>query len=257
MSTDTHAPAFAIVLRGYDRVQVDDYLRRVDHQLRQALERAMAAERDAADRAAVPAQTQNPYADLGTRITAILSAAEEEGRRMRGDAERYAQDLRAQAEQEARATVEKARAEAERQEAATAGAREVEERILGDARERAADLIARAQQHADERAEETVTAAQRDADALITNARGEADRLIADARRDNAELDEGLRELRERRLRTAQEVQRLVRELQEVADGLARVGGEDGGADRDGDDDATVMLATPEHSGAARTASAP
>lgn len=90
---DTRRPEFATSLRGYDRVQVDDYIDRLQTLLRHAEERTRAAELT---------DPEEPQLAVGPRLSRILELATEEAR-----------EMRARGRQEAVETVEEARERAE------------------------------------------------------------------------------------------------------------------------------------------------
>lgn len=113
--SESDGSAFDIVLRGYDRRQVDERLRRIGADLaaaqqtaRVAQERAATTEKEMARlRAQGPQAAQPPPRDqspsFGERVERILRLAEEE-----------ADEVRERATEEAGGTVQEARAEAQR-----------------------------------------------------------------------------------------------------------------------------------------------
>jgi len=128
MGDTGEASGFDVVLRGYDRRQVDDYLDRVEaalndadarhaedahrltaleQQVAELRERLADAERRAEGRPESAAAT-------GDRIAAMLRLAEEESAAIRGAAEQEAAAARAAAEQEATATRQQAQEELRR-----------------------------------------------------------------------------------------------------------------------------------------------
>jgi DivIVA domain-containing protein len=106
---------FPIVLRGYDRRQVDEYVRvaekRVDRheKARRVAERRLAKAQVPAPRAPEP----DDAAGLGRRIEKILQVAKAEAAEIKEQARKEAEELRAAAEK-AVAETEAARAETER-----------------------------------------------------------------------------------------------------------------------------------------------
>jgi DivIVA domain-containing protein len=106
---------FPIVLRGYDRRQVDEYVRvtekRVDRheKARRVAERRLAKAQIPAPRAAVTDQASG----LGKRIEKILEVAKSEAEEIREQARKESEKLLAAAEKTA-ADAESARAETER-----------------------------------------------------------------------------------------------------------------------------------------------
>jgi cell division septum initiation protein DivIVA len=112
--------SFDIVLRGYDRVQVDRHLDWLEDQLLQARSEA--------------ARDRPSYAQLGERITRILELADQEAESIRRAALSATDDARAEASKIA----ERAQAEAG---ATTEQARANAERILAEARTQARQIL--------------------------------------------------------------------------------------------------------------------
>ena len=139
-------PDFTLMLRGYDRRQVDDYLRRLTRDLDDAHGRALSAERSR------PSTSGGSFAELGPHVTSVLQRATEEADQLRREAAASADQVRAQAERAAKDLTALAGSEA-----ATAGAQR--DALLAEARSRADELLQRAQRHADQRSEQTVAAA--------------------------------------------------------------------------------------------------
>jgi cell division septum initiation protein DivIVA len=122
---ETRRPEFAIGIRGYDRVQVDDYVERLHRLLEDAEDRARQAESEVEFSA---------HASVGPRVTEIFELAMQEAKELRGDAEREARDVLAVARANANEIVEEAQAQAER---LAADARQDHEEMLVEfARER-------------------------------------------------------------------------------------------------------------------------
>jgi cell division septum initiation protein DivIVA len=111
--TDRHnRPEFAISMRGYDRLQVDHYIDRLQDIAADAEERARAAESEL---------EFSRHATVGPRVAQILDLAVEEGKelreRMQAEADRIRDEARAEAEAivaGARESAELTRTEAER-----------------------------------------------------------------------------------------------------------------------------------------------
>ncbi|MEV4052944.1 hypothetical protein AB0J55_17310 [Amycolatopsis sp. NPDC049688] len=128
---------FPIVLRGYDRRQVDEYVRvaekRIDRheKARRVAERRLAKAQVPAPRAAEP----DDAAGLGRRIEKILQVAKAEAAEIREQARKEGDELRAAAEKAA-AEAEAARAETE------LAARRDAEQIIARAEEEAAAVRA-------------------------------------------------------------------------------------------------------------------
>jgi cell division septum initiation protein DivIVA len=173
---------FDVVLRGYDRHQVEDYIRRVELTLgeadrlrREDGERIEALEQEVArlqlalaDAERRAAGGPEPASLVGERLATMLRLAEEE-----------AEQIVAQARERAERSHAERSAELERREAAVASAAEAAAR--------------------------TRMEAQQDAEALREKARQEAGDLVRDARRQAEELLASAREEADQRRRTAEE----------------------------------------------------
>ena len=167
-------PDFTIVLRGYERTQVDSYIERLTARLGQLvdardladtstrdndgkvgdLEKKLAETQRALEEAAKPT-----LSGLGTRVEQLLRLAEEQAADHRDDARREAEKLIAAAHLESKEVVEKARA-------------------VATAVKTAAEREAKA----------TRDAAEREATDVRGTANREAEALRADAERDTSQL---------------------------------------------------------------------
>jgi cell division septum initiation protein DivIVA len=110
-------PEFATAMRGYDRVQVDDYVQRLHDIATDAEERARTAESEL---------EFSRHTTVGPRVSQILDLAVAEAKDLResvtAEAERLRTDAQTQAEtivSDARHTAEEVKAEAERARAET------------------------------------------------------------------------------------------------------------------------------------------
>jgi cell division septum initiation protein DivIVA len=115
---DSRRPEFAIAIRGYDRVQVEEYVERLARLLEEAEERARRAESELEFSA---------HASVGPRVGEIFELAMAEAKELRAGAERESRDVLAVARANAEELVEEARAKAER---ITADARAEHEELL-------------------------------------------------------------------------------------------------------------------------------
>ena len=146
-------PSFTISLRGYDRRQVDEYVRRLTQDLDEAHGRALAAEQR-------PVPTAGgSFADLGPHVAGVLQRATEEAQHLRENAQTYADTIREQAERAAQDLQSLTEDEAQ---IATAQ----RDALLAEARNRADELLQRSQRHADDRAKHTLAAAEQEMLAL-------------------------------------------------------------------------------------------
>ncbi|MCW2599852.1 MAG: hypothetical protein JWM02_1681 [Frankiales bacterium] len=194
LPTEQETTGFDVVLRGYDRRQVEDYVQRVevalseaDRQIADDGERLAALEVEVAslhsrvvEAEQVAAGLPEPASRVGERLATMLRLAEEE-----------AEQIVTQAQERAAASSSERTAELDRREA--------------DVRDATAE------------AEQTRLDAQRDAEAVRSRAQQEAQTLQADARR---EADEAVAAARE-------ESARLLRSATEQADSKRRTAEED------------------------------
>jgi len=226
-TTDTSADeAFDIVLRGYERKQVDDHLGRINSERVAAAQRINALERrveelhfELQNAQKQGAESEPTYAGLGARVEKILRLAEEEAQDLKVEAqasadkdrkaaEAAAGQVRAQADEDARA-----RREQTRQEAA---------KLLEEARKEAAQVRAEAANEA---------AAKRDeAEGILEAARAKAAQAAAEfeaslaKRREQAERDLAIRqEAAERHLKeTSDQAEQLRVEAQKMREEAER-----------------------------------
>jgi DivIVA domain-containing protein len=260
----THEPPFELVLRGYDRRQVDAFLARIDVDLG-----TLAQDRDAAyaqlsalstqvaqlqdelassgRRSALPDAAS--YAAFGPRIEQIFALVEEQANDIRSSATDDADRLRA----EAAALFEDARRDAKRVQEdfeITLSSRRIEaERDLAEKAERARSLTSEAATHASavradarkeadevltnarDEAQATLGAARSEAESTIVTAREKAERMVREARELAASIDTDARqqaaEAVERARVESDEVLRRVRaELKELAGQRQRITGQ-------------------------------
>jgi cell division septum initiation protein DivIVA len=101
--THTDRPEFTIALRGYDRLQVDEYVDRLHGLVTDAEERARAAESEL---------EFSRHTNVGPRVTEILELAVAEAKELREKTSTECEKSRATAGQDAKRIVEGARAEA-------------------------------------------------------------------------------------------------------------------------------------------------
>jgi hypothetical protein len=227
-------PDFAMALRGYDRLQVDDYLERqqrwaadVEVRLADAEQRAVsgeAAARALRARVAELEAKQEEDADgpprsiaaLGDRVGLILQTAWDAGEEVReevvSNARADAADIErraAERDAEATATLERARAQAaeivaageQARHEAEAEAARIREESEGTARVKAAEIVSDA--------EATAERKRNDATAM-------ADRTIEAAERHRAELEEVIAGLLQRRDAAMAELDRVRAALEQV-----------------------------------------
>jgi cell division septum initiation protein DivIVA len=246
---------FEVVMRGYNRRQVHDYMMRTRNQIRD-LEERLARAIDQAEQGRVElaearrrmVEAPQNYEDLSPRLAQILRLGEEEAAQKRADAEAEAASVRDAATSEAdrllttsRETADKvltsAQAEAERRvndatqaaermlaqagadaEEQLNAARSEAEEVLRESRAEAERLLAAAQDESDQ----LLKSANAQADQLLSNARGEADAMVAAARQRTATLDEQAGRRVEYLTNTHTEVVRRLNEISSVLGDLMR-----------------------------------
>lgn len=187
MDGDGSQRDFDVVLRGYDRAQVEHHLEAMEALLAQAEQAAEAARAEAAelrrqqDSARVQAAPDDAgsYAGLGRRVGRILALAEEEAAAIRTAARQQTSDARAEI-----ARLE--REVAERRQQLLRDAEHDASRISSAAHDRAEALLEDARQ----RAQRTVEDARAEADAMLRAAREEVDRLAGQRDEIRAQLDQ-------------------------------------------------------------------
>jgi cell division septum initiation protein DivIVA len=197
---------FEVVMRGYNRRQVHDYMIRTRNQVRD-LEERLARAIDQAEQGRIElaearrrmVEAPQSYDDLSPRLAQILRLGEEEAAAKREDAETEAASVRDAAKSEAerlvtssRETADKiltsAQAEAERRVSeATAAA----ERMLAQAGADAEEQLTAARNESEEalresrtEAERVLSAAQSEAEQLLQSANAQAEQLVRSARDD-------------------------------------------------------------------------
>ncbi|MGI5153877.1 hypothetical protein [Microbispora sp. CA-102843] len=185
--------SFEVVMRGYSRRQVHDYIVRTRNQIRD-LEERLARTIDQAEqirlelaeaRRRMAESPQNPD-ELGERLSQILKLAQEEAAANKEASEAEARRLRETSAAEAERLVTSAREQAD---AIRAAAQEEAERRVADATSTAERLLAQAGADAEEtlgtaraEAEETLRSARAEGERQLTAARTEAERLLVEAR---------------------------------------------------------------------------
>lgn len=215
LSDEQEATGFDVVLRGYDRRQVEDYVERVEVAMVDAerqhaedgerlalLEQEVAALQSRLDDAEKRAAgLPEPASRIGERLATMLRLAEEEAEQLVAQAreraaastsERTADlDRREQQVRASEAAAEQARLDAQRdaeavrsraqQEAAAlqADARKAADAVMSQAREQAQALVAQAQEQADAKRQ----TAEEDVAILHEDARRQAGDLVTDAQR--------------------------------------------------------------------------
>ena len=97
-------PQFAVAIRGYDRLQVDEYINRLTEMVAEAEHRAREAESDL---------EYSRHTSVGPRVSQIFELAVEEVRELREQAAEEVEQLRAGAQAEAEQILVRVRSQAE------------------------------------------------------------------------------------------------------------------------------------------------
>ncbi|MBF8186568.1 hypothetical protein ITP53_12605 [Nonomuraea sp. K274] len=246
---------FEVVMRGFNRRQVHDYMIRTRNQIRD-LEERLARALDQAEQGRIElaearrrmVEAPQSYEDLSPRLAQILKLGEEEAAAKREDAEAEAASVRDAAKSEAdrlvttsRETADKiltsAQAEAERRvgEATQAAermlaqagadaeeqlnsARTESEESLRDSRAEAERVLAAAQAES----EQLLQSANAQAEQVLSGARNEADTMLTSARQRTATIDEQAGRRVEYLSNTHTEVVRRLTEINSVLGDLMR-----------------------------------
>lgn len=192
LAPDQGERGFDVVLRGYDRAQVDRHLDYLEGLLHGAAKRAEALEHELAQERErpVPPPADPPWDALGRRVTEILALADQE-----------AAEIRHRAHEDVASLEERVRAREGEVEAACAQ------------REQAATEQAdRIRQEAEAEARQLRAAAREAADQAVAQARAEAERALVEAGEQAEQLRRSARDDAEGMRRLAEEdVLRLAR----------------------------------------------
>ena len=208
---------FGVVMRGYDRRQVDEFVARARHQIRDLGERLARALNDVeASRAELndlrlQVATNRPvHEEVSERLAEILRLAEEEAAQKRAVADETVVQIRAIAEEQAQRMVNEAGEEAER---TVALAREEADRVVSSAQERADREVSAAR----EEAERALTSSRDESERTLASAQERAAYLLADAERRAAAINVAAGRRMESLTRTHSET---VARLSEIRDAL-------------------------------------
>ncbi|ANY08146.1 hypothetical protein [Pseudonocardia sp. HH130630-07] len=227
---------FAVVLRGYDRGQVDARLADLDHRIHDEIRRADAAEQalgaaraqarrlqEQVEAGAAAAERRVDEAGFGRRVERVLQAAETEAAELVERATADADDIMARARDEA----EERRSRTEEAllgRAATLDREFTSRSASLDEREEAAEARERALADRERIVEERIGSARGEADGILDAARVEAVAIIAGARDEAADaVRDAERDAGEARAEVARDVQRLAALRDEVRGELGRV----------------------------------
>ncbi|MGH3240863.1 MAG: DivIVA domain-containing protein, partial [Spirillospora sp.] len=99
---DTPPREFDVVLRGYDRHQVDEHIKSLDNEVRQTREQTQALQRELSDAHRQLQEQERPtYSGLGARIEQLLRLAEEQATELVQAARSEANEIKAAAKVDA------------------------------------------------------------------------------------------------------------------------------------------------------------
>lgn len=163
---------FTVVLRGYDRDEVDQFLAQLEEALQDLVERA--------DDRPAPGHVAEW---MGNEVAAVLAAAEAAAEKVRADAAADSDAVRLQAETdlvEARKAVERARSDADK--------------VRVNAEEEAAEIKLKSQEEAERILREARLVAQR----VENAAQSRREEILADARRGVRDLEDREKEIHAR-----------------------------------------------------------
>jgi hypothetical protein len=226
-------PDFMVVLRGFDRRQVEMWAAEVASQIEQERQRA-----DEAEKRAYRVQIENKgapsFTHLGTHVASILEEAGRSSENMLADAAERAQEAVDAAEEEAAEIIKAAEHRAGEIEEEAAGIVKVaEERageIEGEARrtlEEARAEGARVEEDALQAAEEMRAQAEQDARTVLEEARDATDMIWQEAERERLGVEAETIRLETLRHRSLEQLGRVYGHLESVLDevriGIGRV----------------------------------
>jgi hypothetical protein len=226
-------PDFMVVLRGFDRRQVEMWAAEVASQIEQERRRADEAEKRAY-RVQIEHKGTPSFGHLGTHVASILEEAGRSSENMLADAAERAQEAIDAAEAEAGEIIKAAEHRAgEIEEEATGIVRVAEDRageIEGQARqtlEEARAEGARVEEDALQAAEEMRTQAEQDARAVLEEARDATDMIWQEAERERLGVEAETIRLETLRHRSLEQLGRVYGHLESVLDevriGIGRV----------------------------------
>jgi hypothetical protein len=192
-------PDFMVVLRGFDRRQVEMWAAEVASQIEQERQRA-----DEAEKRAYRAQIENKgapsFSHLGTHVASILEEAGRSSENMLADAAERAQEAIDAAEEEAAEIIKAAEHRAGEIEEEAAGIVKAAEHRAGEIEEEAAGIVKAAEHRAGEIEEE-------------------ARRTLEDARNEGARVEEdALQAAEEMRAQAEQDARTVLEEARDATD---------------------------------------
>ena len=197
--------SFEVVMRGYSRRQVHDYMIRSRNQIRdleerlaRAIDQAEQGRIELADARRRMVEAPQNYEDLSPRLAQILKLGEEEAASKREDAEAEALRVRDSASADSEQLVAEAKQTADN---VMAAAQAEAERRVNEATTAAERMLAQAGSDADE----TLATARMESEEARREARAQADRMINDAAMESEQTLESARSESEAALNAARE----------------------------------------------------
>jgi DivIVA domain-containing protein len=173
---------FPVSRRGYDRVEVDSYLRSIANDYRLVMRKAREAVAEAQRTAA--ARPSASFDDVGGRVAAVLASAAQAAEEIKAEAEDQASAIRQQAEEETAHIRESAAQRLLEAERIKSASEEEATALTASANTEAAEILASARHRAARIEEE----AQQRATTIDRTARANVDAVIAEARREYEHL---------------------------------------------------------------------
>ena len=220
MESKTNAPSFTVSLRGYDRLEVDEYLDSLAEALGQVeqaedrvhgmqahIDRLNARIAELEDR--IQSEVPRSGALLGERIAIMLQSAEEAAADTISRAQTQAAELMRQAEQEVAAAEDQARGATQRGE-------EQARRVEAAARAEAAEIIAEAESRASTRTRQI----EQWADQVISHTRSEEARMLSEQQDKRERAEAELRALADQREAVAAGIAVLRDQLVQALEGV-------------------------------------
>lgn len=169
--------SFEIVMRGYNRRQVEEFIARSHNQIRDLEARLARAlddvERTRREMAEVREARKPTGDDLSDRLRQIINLAEDEAKDKVAEAEAKGAQIRKDAESESKRIIDEARANADKD--------------LANSQEKASHLLNSAKKEADN----VLSVAQQEAEQTVTSARIEAERTLTASERRASVINEG------------------------------------------------------------------
>lgn len=246
---ESPTPDFATAVRGYDRMQVDDYVEHLNQWVEQADVRAQQCE-DAAARATAELDEMRRKASISDAesLTATPTSMHALGQRVGAIMQssfRAARDLQTQAENDARAAVGAAEEQAARIVAEAAARADELTRAAEDLFRQAQEVVAEARDAAVSQIEEARERGNAQADELVERARSEAQELAAQSASTEASSRERLAHLEEQRAEVLTEISTLRERLGSIGDGFGSTDERECPSEPLAQDDASAVLEMP------------